>query len=89
MTAATGLPDVSCSKRTKTGEMHQMTTNYTKRTYIIPNGCKIFQMVIKYTNISIPRTSKNCPNWDFLHENKPSGIPGLHHLITEGLGNTL
>jgi hypothetical protein len=40
-----------------------MTTDYTKRTYSIPNGHKIFQMVIKYTNIYHSKALKNLPNF--------------------------
>jgi hypothetical protein len=41
----------------------------------MPNGRKIFQMVINMTTFSSPRSSKFCPNWDFWFENKPSGNP--------------
>jgi hypothetical protein len=57
------------------GKIYQMTTNYTKRQNIIPNGRKILQNVIKYNNIYIPRPSKMYPNLDFWLENKPSGNP--------------
>jgi hypothetical protein len=70
-----GLPDFSWSKHTKMGKKYQMTTNYTKRPYIIPNGLKLFKMVIKYTNIFILRPSKIYPNRDFWFETKPSGNP--------------
>jgi hypothetical protein len=33
-----GLPDFSWSKHTKMGKVYQITTNCTKRPYIIPNG---------------------------------------------------
>jgi hypothetical protein len=52
MRPATGMPDFSRSKRTKTGKIYQMTTNYTKMPYIIAIGRKIFQLAIKYNNIS-------------------------------------
>jgi hypothetical protein len=71
-----GLPDFSWSKHTKMGKMYQMATNNTKRPQIMPNGCKIFKMVIK--NIlkrSIARPPKMYLNWDFGFENKPSGNP--------------
>jgi hypothetical protein len=71
-----GLPDSSWSKHTKMGKMYQMATNNTKRPQIMPNGCKIFKMVIK--NIlkrSIARPPKMYLNWDFGFENKPSGNP--------------
>jgi hypothetical protein len=48
--SAAGLPDFSWSKHTKMGKIYQMTTNHTKRLYIIPNGRKILQMVMKSTN---------------------------------------
>jgi hypothetical protein len=49
---ATGLPDFSRSKHTKTGRVYQMTTNCAKRPTIIPNGRKIYQ------HLQIPRPSK-------------------------------
>jgi hypothetical protein len=55
-----------------------MTTNYTKRPKSVPNGHKIFQMVIKYHNIFLPRPSKFDQNWDFWFENKPSGNPDVN-----------
>jgi hypothetical protein len=42
-----GLPDFSWSKHTKTGNVYQMTTNYTKLPYIIPNGHKLDHMAVK------------------------------------------
>jgi hypothetical protein len=43
-----------------------MTTNYTKRPLIIPNGHKIFQMAIKYTNIYHSKALQNLPKfWIF------------------------
>jgi hypothetical protein len=52
-----------------------MTTNYTKMPQIIPNGRKIFQVVIKHFPFQGP------PNfyqiWGFGFENKPSGNTGL------------
>jgi hypothetical protein len=59
-----------------------MTTNYTKRTYIVPNGRKIFQMVIKYNIILHSKAFKICPNLDFWSENKPSGNPADVYLHT-------
>jgi hypothetical protein len=41
-------------------------TKLPKRPRNIPNGRKIDQMAIKYTNLSIARASKIYPNWDFL-----------------------
>jgi hypothetical protein len=72
-----GLPDLSWSKHAKTGKIYQMTTNYTKRPYTIPNDRKISQMVMKCTNI--PRPAKIYPNWDFWYEYKPSGNPWQGH----------
>jgi hypothetical protein len=34
-------------------------------------------MDINIPTFSIARRSKIYPNWDFLFENKPSGIPGV------------
>jgi hypothetical protein len=53
-----------------------MTTNYTKRPYIIPNGRKIY-----VPTFSILRPSKIYPDWYFWFENTPSGNPGqnLNH----------
>jgi hypothetical protein len=51
----------------------------------IPNGCKIFQMVVKYSKrpqniqtLSIPRSSKIYPKRDFGFESIPSGNPSSH-----------
>jgi dUTPase len=65
MYTAPGLPDFSLSKHTKTGKIYQMITNYTKRPYIIPNGRKILQMVIKYNNILNPKALQNMPKFGF------------------------
>jgi hypothetical protein len=54
------------------GKIYQMTSNYTKLPCIMPNGHKIFQMIINITTLSIPRPSKIYPNWDFWFENMPS-----------------
>jgi hypothetical protein len=35
----------------KRGKIYQMTTDYSKRPYILPHGRKLFQTVIKYTHI--------------------------------------
>jgi hypothetical protein len=52
-----------------------MTANYTRWPYIILNGHKIFQMVIKYTNIYHSKAIQNLPKF---------GIFGLKtkHLAT-------
>jgi hypothetical protein len=56
-----GLPDFSWFKPTKTGKIHKMTANYTKRPYIIPNDLKIFQMIIKYNHIFHYKSNQNLP----------------------------
>jgi hypothetical protein len=76
-----------------------MTTNFTKRPDIIPNGRKIFEMVKNLTAFSIPRPSKFYPKWDLGFENKPSGNPGIYlcifssatreHFFKRGLGTKL
>jgi hypothetical protein len=43
-----------------------MTTNYTKLPYIMPNGHKIFQMIIKYNNIFHSKALQNLPKLGFL-----------------------
>jgi hypothetical protein len=60
-----GLPDFSWSESTKTGKVYQMTTNYTKRPYIIPNGNKLYQMAVKYANIFHPKALQNIPKYGF------------------------
>jgi hypothetical protein len=45
-----------------------MTTNYTKRPFIIPKGRKTFQMVFKYNNIL--HSEEFNQNWDFWFEKK-------------------
>jgi hypothetical protein len=40
------LPDFSWSKHSILGKIYQMTTNNTKRPWIIPNRRKIFEMVL-------------------------------------------
>jgi hypothetical protein len=56
-------------------QTYQMTANYTKLLYIMPNGHKIFQMIIKY-NKHFPF---QCPP-----KTTPTGIFGLktNHLAT-------
>jgi hypothetical protein len=52
-----------------------------------PNGHKLYQMAIKYSNrpynitFSVSRSSKIYPNWDFWFENKPSGNPDLSQSV--------
>jgi hypothetical protein len=43
-----------------------MTTNYTKLPYIMPNGHKRFQVVIKYNNIFYSKALQNLPKLGFL-----------------------
>jgi hypothetical protein len=44
----------------------------------VPNGRKVEQMAILYTNIfPLSRPTKIYPNWDFGFENIPSGNPGF------------
>jgi hypothetical protein len=46
----------------------------------ISNGCKIDQIVIKYTKIFHSKTLQKLPKLGFFwFENKPSGNPGAHH----------
>jgi hypothetical protein len=71
----TGLPDFSWSQHTKTGKIYQRTTMYfTKRPQNIPNGHKIFQMVIKYTHLFHSMARQTIPIFGFLAwKNKTSG----------------
>jgi hypothetical protein len=41
----------------------------------MPDGYKVDQMAIKYTNIFHRKTLQNLPDWCFWLENKPSGNP--------------
>jgi hypothetical protein len=41
----------------------------------IPNGCNIFQMTIKCTNIFLSKALQNLPKLGFCFENIPSGNP--------------
>jgi hypothetical protein len=50
----------------KREKIYQMTTHYTKRPYIIPNGRKIFQIVTKYNNILFSKDLHNLPKLRFL-----------------------
>jgi hypothetical protein len=60
---------------TKTGTIYQITTTLPNKHMHMLHGSSIFQMALKYTNISISRTSKIYPNRDFWFEKKPSGNP--------------
>jgi hypothetical protein len=57
------------------GKNIEMTINYTKRPFIIPNGRKIFQIVMKYTNIYHSKALQNLPKFGIWLENKPFGNP--------------
>jgi hypothetical protein len=46
------------------GKIYQMTTLYTKLPYIMPNGYKIFQMIIKY-NTFHSKALQNLPKLGF------------------------
>jgi hypothetical protein len=61
------LPDFSWSKRTRTEKVYQMSTNYTKLPYIIPNGHKlpVYQTAVKYTKIFHSKTLLNIPKLGF------------------------
>jgi hypothetical protein len=45
--------------------MSEMTTNYTTLSYNVPNGRKIFPMVMKYTNIFHSMAHQNIPKLGF------------------------
>jgi hypothetical protein len=62
---AAGLPDFIWSKHTKTEKIYQMTANYTKRPCIIPNGHKLYQTAVKYTNIFHSKALQNTPKTGF------------------------
>jgi hypothetical protein len=74
-----GLPDFSWSMIPKPEKCTKSTQMY------IPNGHKISQMSVKYSNghkihiSTFPnlRQSKICPEWDFWFEKQPSGNPAL------------
>jgi hypothetical protein len=83
-----GLPGFYWSKHTKLGKIYQMTNNYSKRPYMITNGRKIFQMVIKSTYISIPRPSEIYPKLGFLVRKKTSGNPGFYSTTATQLRNS-
>jgi hypothetical protein len=48
------------------GKIYQMTTHYIKRLWIVPNGLKIFQMVIKCSNIFYSKALQILPKMGFL-----------------------
>jgi hypothetical protein len=47
-------------------KIYQMTTNYTKLPYIVPNGHKILQMIITHHNIFHSKDIQNLPKLGFL-----------------------
>jgi hypothetical protein len=58
------LPDFSCYiQLTKTLKLYQITIKYTKKPLNMPNGYKIDQMAIQYTNIFHRKTLQNFPIW--------------------------
>jgi hypothetical protein len=59
-----------------------MAVKYPKWPNNIPNGRKIFQMVVKYTYIIHSKAFQDLPKLDFWHETKPSGSPGLERRTT-------
>jgi hypothetical protein len=71
-----GLPDLSWFKRTKTGKVYQMVTNYTKLKYIIPNGHQLYHTDVKYTKIFHSKALQKYPQIGiFGIKIKPSGNP--------------
>jgi hypothetical protein len=61
-----GLPDLSWYKIPKRGKIYQITPKYYKWLKNRPNGRKIDQMSIKYTNILHCKTLHNVPKFRFL-----------------------
>jgi hypothetical protein len=60
------LPDLSWSKHTKIEKVYQMTTNYTKRPYNVPNVHKLIQTAVKYTTNFHSMALQNIPKLRFL-----------------------
>jgi hypothetical protein len=56
-----GLPDFSYYNIPKREKYTIVAQKYTKRPYNIPNGSKIDQMDIKFTNIFLYKTLRNLP----------------------------
>jgi hypothetical protein len=65
MNCRPGLPDLSCYSRPKPEKIYQITRKNSKRPQNMANGCKIYRMDIKYTNIFHYRTVKNLPKFGF------------------------
>jgi hypothetical protein len=78
-----GLPDFSWYNMPKRKKIYQITMKYTKWSQNIPNGRKIDQMSITYSNIFHCKTIQNFTQIWF--ENMPSGNPAswanFHKLI--------
>jgi hypothetical protein len=68
--SATGLPDFSWSKHTKTGKIYQMAIKYKKCPQNTPNGHKI------YLHFFHSKALQNTPKLGFWYESKLSGNPG-------------
>jgi hypothetical protein len=78
--AGSGLPDFSWHKRPKREKIYQVTKKLPNGHKVpIPNGRKIFQKAIKYTDIFHTKALQiqYPPYWDFWYENTPSGNPVL------------
>jgi hypothetical protein len=61
-----GLPDFSRNSIPKQGKIYQIITALPSSFKNLPNGGKIFQMTLKYTNIFHSKVLQNLPNLDFL-----------------------
>jgi hypothetical protein len=69
------LPDFSWSKIPKRGKYTKLPQNK-QMAKNISNGRKIYQMVIKDTDIFHSNALQNLPQLGFWFESKPSGNPG-------------
>jgi hypothetical protein len=78
----TGLPDFFV-QLTKTVKTIPMTTKCAKRPQDLPNGCQIFQMAIKYTNILHIRGPPKYTN--ILHTKGPPKYAQIFGLIRNHL----
>jgi hypothetical protein len=70
-----GLPDLSWHNKPKRGNNHKI-YRITTKFVGIPNGRKIDQMAIKYTNIFHRKTLQNLPKFGFLVLKFTIGNPG-------------
>jgi hypothetical protein len=68
-----GLPEFSWHNIPKGGKYTKLPQHIPIVYKIIPNGRKIYQMSVKYTNIFHCKTHQNLPIFDFWFENIPSG----------------